>query len=74
MAKIHMKNQNNKKWPKYNTRVIYGLSIFFFRKVNHTIMRKFAILLIENVFNQFFKRVNFFFHTRVLGEVIQMDT
>jgi len=43
---------NSKKWPKYATKVIYGLSIFFFKKVNNTIMKEFAILSIENVLKQ----------------------
>jgi len=40
---------NSKKWPKYTKRVIHGLNIFFFRKVNKIIMRDFAILFTEKV-------------------------
>jgi len=41
--------ENSMKCPKYTTKVISGLSIFFFRKVDKTIMMDFAILFIENV-------------------------
>jgi len=40
--------KNSKKCPKYTTRVIHGMSIFFFKKVNKTIVRDFAILFTEN--------------------------
>jgi len=44
-----MPRVNSKKWPNYTTRVIHRLSIFFFRKVDDTIMMEFAILLTKIV-------------------------
>jgi len=61
---------NSKKWPNYMTWVICGLSIFFFRKVNNSIVKKFAILSIENVLN--FQKINCMkkcvFHSMVSSE------
>jgi len=56
--------------------MIHELSIFFFRKVNNTTMREFAILLIENVLKQLPKtildeKMFFSFHPIVSSEVIQ---
>jgi len=55
MAKFTLR-VNRKKWPKYTTRVICGLSIFFFRKVMNIIMRECAIIFIESVLNQLPKK------------------
>jgi len=41
-----MSKVNRKNWPKYFAKVIHGFNIFFFRKVNNIVMRKFATLFI----------------------------
>jgi len=66
---------NSKKGPKYTTRVICGLSIFFFKKVNNTIMRGFAILFIEKVLKCPWKKKismkKHFFLSYISSEVFQ---
>jgi len=72
MTKIHIKNKYSK-WSKYTTRVILGLSIFFFRKFNNTMMKKFTILFTKNVLKKIPKKLDeklLFFHPTILHEAI----
>jgi len=65
---------NSKKWPGYTIRVICGLGIFFFRKINNTIMRDFAILFTKNLLKQPPKKLDqktFFFYPKILSGIIQ---
>jgi len=48
---------NSKKWPKYITRVICGLSIFFlFIEINNAIMSEFGIVFTKNVVKYFHQK------------------
>jgi len=65
---------NSKKWSKYATRVIYGLTIFFLKKINNTMN--------EGICNTIYQKCtqvpstkkigcrNIFFHPTVYNEVI----
>jgi len=55
--KIHIKSKDQELAKIYITMVICGLSIFFFRKLNNTIVRKNATILSRNEFKQFPKRI-----------------
>jgi len=55
MAKITSR-VNSKKWLKYTSKEICGLSILFFREIPNTIMREYTIPFTENVLKQLQKQ------------------